>query len=194
MTLLRMLAFRPAEVAASSQGSTPAQGQRSTGTAKRKPPAARVARAEAAAAPKAEPAPEPTAAAAVTAAESEDWHGLLPQLDLSGPVRELARNIQLESRSGDRWQFLIPDAVRHLGSDAVVQKLQSALSSQLGHPVSLALHTANEAVVSPAALGEKATRQKLSDAERAIEQDPTVQELKQRFGAQLIEDSVQPLQ
>jgi DNA polymerase-3 subunit gamma/tau len=169
MTLLRMLAFRPAGVPVISK-------------AKTKAPQA------------AETESSPAAASATSAAEGEEWHGLLPRLELSGPVRELARNIQLESRSGDRWQFLIPDSVRHLGSASVVQKLQSALASQLGHPVSLALHTASEPVPTPAVLGEQATLEKLSDAERAIEQDPTVQALKERFGARLIEDSVQPLQ
>lgn len=166
MTLLRMLAFRPAEAPETPKAETDA--------------------------PKA--AETVTSPAAASAAEGEEWHGLLPRLELSGPVRELARNIQLESRSGDRWQFLIPDSVRHLGSASVVQKLQSALASQLGHPVSLALHTASEPVPTPAVLGEQATLEKLSDAERAIEQDPTVQALKERFGARLIEDSVQPLQ
>jgi DNA polymerase-3 subunit gamma/tau len=166
MTLLRMLAFRPAGVPVISKAK--ADTPQAVGT---------------------ESSP-----AAASAAEGEEWHGLLPRLDLSGPVRELARNIQLESRSGDRWQFLISDSVRHLGSASLVQKLQSALASQLGHPVSLALHTASEPVPTPAVLGEQATLEKLSDAERAIEQDPTVQALKERFGARLIEDSVQPLQ
>jgi DNA polymerase-3 subunit gamma/tau len=166
MTLLRMLAFRPAGAPVISKAK--ADAPQAVGT---------------------ESSP-----AAASAAEGEEWHGLLPRLDLSGPVRELARNIQLESRSGDRWQFLIPDSVRHLGSASLVQKLQSALASQLGHPVSLALHTASEPVPTPAVLGEQATLEKLSDAERAIEQDPTVQALKERFGARLIEDSVRPLQ
>ncbi|HSM69426.1 MAG TPA: DNA polymerase III subunit gamma/tau [Xanthomonadales bacterium] len=178
MTLLRMLAFRPAQ--APEIPKAKADEPQAVGT-ESSPAAAKSAASKGS--PK-----------AASAADGEDWHGLLPRLDLSGPVRELARNIQLESKSGDRWQFLIPDSVQHLGSASLVQKLQSALASQLGHPVSLALHTASEPVPTPAVLGEQATLEKLSDAERAIEQDPTVQALKERFGARLIEDSVQPLQ
>ncbi|NND44581.1 MAG: DNA polymerase III subunit gamma/tau [Xanthomonadales bacterium] len=177
MTLLRMLAFRPAEAGAAG-GQGEASGERSTpASAAKKKPAEKVAHAQAA-----------------TADEDEDWHGLLPRLELNGPVRELARNIQLESRAGNRWQFLIPDAVQHLGSKSLVRKLEHALASQLGHPVDLALHTANEPLVTPAALGEQATREKRSDAEQAIEQDPTVKALRERLGAKVIEDSVQPLQ
>jgi DNA polymerase-3 subunit gamma/tau len=121
----------------------------------------------------------------------EDWNGLLPNLKLEGPVRELARNIKLESKDGDRWQFLIPETVRHLGSEGMIQKLQTALSSQLGHDVN---HTANEPVLTPAAIGENASRQQMNEAELAIEKDPTVVSLKERFGAEIVEDSIQPLQ
>jgi len=34
----------------------------------------------------------------------------------------------------------------------------------------------------------------MSDAERAIEEDPTVRELKDQLGARIVEDSIQPLQ
>ncbi|NIP18946.1 MAG: DNA polymerase III subunit gamma/tau [Xanthomonadales bacterium] len=124
----------------------------------------------------------------------DEWQGLLQRLQLSGPVKELARNIRLESRNGNRWRFLIPDEVRHLGSEAVVQKLQSALSTKLGQPVSLALHTATQPVVTPAVVSENASRERLSEAERSIEQDQTVRELRERMDAAVVEDSIQPLQ
>jgi len=198
MSLLRMLAFRPAGAGSSGQGSN-------------QPAKAKIA--EAAAKPSVlSAAPDQSSEDQITPSsatentetkqqsmfkqekEPEDWEGILPTLNLQGPVRELARNIQLESKNGDKWQFLIPDTVRHLGSDTMVQKLQTALSSRLGHDVNLAVHTANEAVVTPAVLGEKATRQRMNEAEKAIEQDPTIQSLKERLGAEVLEDSIQPLQ
>ena len=118
----------------------------------------------------------------------------MPKLKLSGPVKELARNIELESCSGGQWRFLIPDSVRHLGSKAMVQKLQTELSSQLGQSIDLHVHTATEPVTTPAVVGEQASQQRMSEAERAIMQDPTVQELQQGMGAEIVEDSIQPLQ
>jgi len=41
---------------------------------------------------------------------------------------------------------------------------------------------------------EQQLKLKMTDAERSIQDDPTVQSLKQEFGARLVEDSVQPLQ
>jgi len=195
MSLLRMLAFRPQPAAAAGgQGPGAAGGARAAGSTRKAADAggssavaARPAQAQAVEA-RAEPELPPGSE------ERVDWHQLLDRLRLSGPVRELARNIQLESTRGGNWRFLIPDAVRHLGSQPMVKKLESALSSQLGHPVSLALHTASEPVPTPALLSEQAQTQQLNDAERAIEEDPTVRSLKERFGARVVDDSVQPLQ
>ncbi len=201
MSLLRMLAFRPVKPGQAGGASTPKSEVKAAAKAlPASAEASRVARPSVSK-PVDEVSPGPQQQQELLqvspdkpAKDPEDWHGLLPRLDLSGPVKELARNIQLESKSGDRWQFLIPDTVRHLGSDAMVLKLQTALSSQLGHPVDLALHTANEPVVTPAVVGEEAALQRMNEAELAIEQDPTVKALKERFGAEVVEDSVQPLQ
>ena len=122
------------------------------------------------------------------------WRRMLAQLELNGPVRELARNITLESCSDDEWRFLIPDEVEHLGTQTLVQQLQSALSSQVGHAVNLALHTATGPVITPAAISRQAEIRRISEAEKAIQDDPTVRALKERFDAQIMEDSIQPIQ
>jgi hypothetical protein len=48
--------------------------------------------------------------------------------------------------------------------------------------------------VTPAVVHENATRERLSEAEQAIDNDPTVRALKERMDARIVEDSVQPLQ
>ena len=82
----------------------------------------------------------------------------------------------------------------HLGSESVVQSLQSALSSRLGHPVKLDLHKASEPVKSVAAAAHRAEVNRMSEAERAIDEDSTVQDIKKKFGAKIVPDSIQPLQ
>ena len=209
MTLLRMIAFRPQATAGSTdaksgsasgsgsgQGSTVTESVASQADPAKAPVAAATRLTPVIKAPPGEPAP--TAAdlgqppkGAVT---DQEWHSLILRLELTGPVKELARNMHLESTSEGNWQFLIPDAVRHLGSTQIVEKLQTALSSQLGQPVHLAVHTASEPVSTPAAISEQTSHLKMSEAERSIEEDPTVQSLKERFDAQIIPDSIQPLQ
>ena len=111
------------------------------------------------------------------------------------PNAKLARNVQLKERSDDRWDFIITPALRHLGSDSCVSSLGQAISARVGHSVSVRLfdeegtqlHTA-------AALEEQQVRQSMSEAEKAINEDPTVRALKEQMGAQVVEDSIQPLQ
>ncbi|NNL94138.1 MAG: DNA polymerase III subunit gamma/tau, partial [Xanthomonadales bacterium] len=191
MALLRMLAFKPLEEPGSghAQQKQPATASPPKAAGKAAAPARAKTAESVASGQDAQNKPRFKAPR-----DSKDWHGLMPKLRLSGPVRELARNIELESCSGDRWQFLIPDSVRHLGSRALVQKLQTELSSQLGQAISLHVHTASEPLTTPAVVGEQASQQRLSEAERAILQDPTVQELQEGMGAEIVKDSIQPLQ
>lgn len=123
-----------------------------------------------------------------------DWSGMQAKLDLAGAAREFARNIQLESVDDNRWRYLVPETLRDLGSESVLRELRSALSNHLGEQVTLELHTANGPVKSVAAEVEREAINKISDAERSIDEDSTVQELKSKFGAKIVPDSIQPLQ
>jgi len=226
MTLLRMLAFRPAEpgsgdrmtdkrshaVTTSSSGGSanPAEAGAGDKTSNGNSKAAKAARAAFDAMHQAKPekVSEPTRPGHGSEADTEsdtghtpacseakpDWPSLQASLKLSGATREFARNLQLESADENRWIFLVPETLRHLGSKSVVQNLQSALATRLGHTVMLDLHTASEPLESVAVAAERAEVNRISEAERAIDDDPTVQEIKEQFGAKIIPDSIQPIQ
>ncbi|MBT8071665.1 MAG: DNA polymerase III subunit gamma/tau [Gammaproteobacteria bacterium] len=224
MTLLRMLAFRPAEP---GTGSAPAPVAKSaaaqdTGQPADEPEASAQAtnrglssgRSEAVkaaraafdqlhnagdvgspATPAAELPLEPdTASEQAGDKAAQDWASLQASLDLSGVTREFARNLQLEKRDEKRWRFLVPDALEQLGSQSVIRSLQSALSTHLGHEVTLDLHTEARPLESVAAVTERAELSRMSEAERAIDDDTTVKEIKEKFGAKIVPDSIQPLQ
>ncbi|MGD8680425.1 MAG: DNA polymerase III subunit gamma/tau [Lysobacterales bacterium] len=212
MTLLRMLAFRPAAAApaGTAPGSDPAKAR--SGAARRPQAATRTAaKAASKAAAQATPARAPTAEPdvrspqtkptqaeppAVTRPESgSDWLSLLQQLNLSGQVRELARNVQLKSRSEDRWDFVIAPALRHLGSETCVSRLSRAISDHTGHSVSVRiLDEEGGNLMTAAAMEERHVRMTMSEAEKAINDDPTVKALQERMGAKVVDDSIQPLQ
>ena len=211
MTLLRMLAFRPAAAAASSPagGAGKVSAPSRSAAAKKSQAAAAPAEARTRTHPQArpakptrEPAVENTAAGAgrataqtAPAAGGSDWMQLLENLNLSGQVRELARNVQLKSRSDDRWDFVIAPALRHLGSKNCVNRLGQAISESMGHPVNIRiLDEEGGELQTAAALEEQKLRQSMSEAEKAINDDPTVKSLKEQMGARLVEDSIQPLQ
>jgi len=207
MTLLRMLAFRPASEAAPASGSGAKSKQKDErGKAGGRPPPSGRKPRPAAAATADRPRKEARAAAPTntasksdagepTAAAGNDWMALLKQLDLSGQARELARNVQLKSRSDDNWVFVIPPALRHLGSASCVDRLGQAISDRVGHPVRIRiLDQEGDDLLTAAALEQQQSLRNQSEAEKSIRNDATVRALQEQMGAQLIEDSIQPLQ
>ena len=197
MTLLRMLAFRPAEPTvggAVTGGQTPTAGKATTGGGSTGAnTAASTARAAFDALQVSKAMERPKQAEPAVEAP-HDWNSLQAQLELGGATREFARHLQLESANKDRWKFLVPDTMQHLGSSTVVQGLQSALSIRLGREVVLDLHTASGPVKSVAAASERAEINRMSQAERAIDEDSTVRDIKEKFGAKILPDSIQPVQ
>jgi DNA polymerase-3 subunit gamma/tau len=201
MTLLRMLAFRPAEAPRSAPEPTTAKAPEKTPKPgrKRTPPVTAEPRESAPPLELAKPresAPAPESAKPrPPATTNPDWVAMLEDLDLVGQARELARNVQLKSRSDDHWDFEIAPSLRYLGSETCVDRLSQAISSRLGHPVNVRIMDNESAPLQTAAAMEaQKVRNTMSEAERAIEDDPTVKELREQMGAKLVEDSIQPIQ
>ena len=141
------------------------------------------------------PARDPGQATSSTVPASTDWVSLQSDLEISGQVRELARNVQLQSRSDDRWDFVITPSLRHLGSQNCINRLGQAISQKVGHAVAIKLVDSDGAELNTvAALDEHKSLQNMSEAEKAINDDPTIKALKDQLGAHIIEDSIQPLQ
>lgn len=206
MTLLRMLAFRPAEHGGQEPSPPPAaKRQAAADTSFAAAPArpavsARPSPPAEVKVPEQKPAaPPPQQAAAVAPADSpagdSDWIRILEQLNISGQVRELARNVELKTRESDRWEFVIAPALKHLGSKACIGRLENAISEMLGQQITVRLiDEAKQSLQTAAAVEQQQIHQEMSEAEKAINEDPTVQTLKDKMGARIIDDSIQPIQ
>ncbi len=239
MTLLRMLAFRPATGPATGgdpaerpasprskpdpaahTGASSASPRGSARTQPVAPPAERsVLRPDPTPRPHPDPRPDPRPGPAgvpsqadsaprtppVPAAGPEpavvpprgdsDWLDLIERLGLAGQVRELARNIELTERAEHAWTFAIAPALKHLASRICISRLEQALAAELGHDLKVRIVEDGQAAQRTAAAAEAQQRsQDLSEAERAIADDPTVQALKEKMGARIVDDSIQPLQ
>ena len=174
MTLLRMIAFRPA---ADEEHAPPAP--------------ARGGRAQARTASSAPHAEQ--SAAAPAAGASEGWHGLLAQLDLQGAARQLASHCTLIGREGAVVKLSIDPRSRSLRTAALEEKLVQALSKHFGQTVRLQFVTADEPGETPAQARQRASREEAEAARRAFEADPGVQGFRERFGAALIPETIRPL-
>jgi DNA polymerase III subunit gamma/tau len=167
MTLLRMVAFRPA--AAGPAGTVPAAAPGET-----------------------TPVPAPAQTAPVAAPGS--WAAIVTALELSGAARQLASNCVLIGRSGAVVRLALDPHSQQLRTPAQEEKLAQALSRYYAEPVRLEFQqTGAGGGESPALLAQRASQQELAGARRAFEADPGVQGLRERFGATVLPETVRPV-
>ena len=213
MTLLRMLAFRPAEpdgpaaqgpqvrqpprqpprpksaaaALAQAQGSPPAAVEES-------PPAAVAAPAAQAAA---EPEPAPTAPSAPPVAADIDaapeWNELVGQLRLGGVAGQLAMHCGWGGHDGERVTLRLDPSFSHMRSDAIVRRIEKALSEYFGQPLKVEIVLAAPQNETPAQRAEQDRAERQRQAVETIERDPNVAAMRKAFGAELVPNSIEPI-
>jgi DNA polymerase III subunit gamma/tau len=194
MTLIRMLAFRPAGApAALAATPTPAPALARAGAAE--PPAESRPLAMAsppAAAATAVPAAGAAAAAAPMNSAVSEWSAIVAALELQGAPRELARNCALLAREGALLRLALDARSASMRTRALEDKLAQALSRYFGEPVRLHFELREDAPETPARAAERIEAQRRAQAQLAFEADPLVGTFKERFGASVLPDSVRP--
>ena len=119
------------------------------------------------------------------------WGELIAQCHLGGRLRQLALH-STRQIDGARWVLTLPTEQRHLLSEKAVQTLAETFSAHLQQEVQVAVELGVPGLT-PAQLEQQRYAQLCEAAEQALAQDPHIQFLIQRFGAQLDADSILPL-
>ncbi len=173
MTLLRMLAFRPAADNAAGAGSNDR-------------PAAKSA-AKAAVGAKAKPA------AAAHGWQDPDWGQLMGDLGLTGSLRMLAGSCALDRREGDTVYFRLDPLSEPLLTRQRRDALAVALSRYFGERLKVDIRIAESTPETPHVRENRMADARLDAARESLESDPNVKALKTMFGAELKADSIEPL-
>jgi DNA polymerase-3 subunit gamma/tau len=171
MTLLRMLAFRPADTTGHSKSAGVGHTEQQPGESRPRGAWPDTVRA---------------------AAPAMDWPELLSQLELQGAARQLAGNCQLLERDGNRFRFLLDARARSMHTRQQEERLAFALGRLVGAPVTIEIEQGG-ADDTPARREEQARDERLEQARAALENDPNVKALRDRFGATLQPDSIKPV-
>lgn len=200
MTLLRMLAFRPAGRdqagggAGAEHAAAGANGAGSEAATRAAPPGTGHGKAGPAPAPSG-PVPEPAAAEATqgSAPAALDWEAMVAALGLRGLAGELAANTALLGVEGERLRLALDHEHAHLGTERYRKRLEEAVGEHLGRPVRLELvQEAPTGAETPAGAERRRAESRLEEAERALASDPVVQAFQERLGARVEPGSVQP--
>ncbi len=183
MTLLRMLAFAPADVA---------QAPKTAALAVTRPPRTS-APAAAAPRPAQASATKPSAAAAANQklpAFDGNWPALVERLKLNGLVRELATRSELVAADGDHFKLRVP--IKTLLDAGTLDRLKAALAEHFGRPIRVSAEVGSTSGPTAADLAEQARAEKHKRAADAIYADPFVRELIENFGATVDPQSIKP--
>ena len=120
------------------------------------------------------------------------WAELIAASGLGGRLRQLA--LQSSRRiEADRWVLTLPEEHRHLVSDKAIAVMAQTLSEHVAQPVNLHIVLGQPEGKPPIVIEHERYQAILDQARTALDQDPHIQFLIERFGAQLDADSIQPL-
>jgi DNA polymerase-3 subunit gamma/tau len=181
MTLVRMLAFRPA-AAGQSAGSGAGSGSQARS-------ATPGAGSRASAASESAPIVRPAAAGPI---DPVQWARVVGDLDVSGAARQLAANCALIEHKGSGLQLGLDARSAALNTPANRERLIQALGKYLGGPVKLEFIDGAPAIETPVQNVERRSAETLEAARRSLAEDPAVREMQTRFGATLHPESVRP--
>jgi DNA polymerase-3 subunit gamma/tau len=181
MVLLRMLAFRPVDSAAATPS---VQTSRASG-----------ASAQAAAvAPQSSKAPQTSATpAARERGPANDWHQIVKELNLQGPVGQLAAHCGAFVQQGERVRLELDATGEPFLRPVLEEKLRHALSQYFGMQVRLEIAIVQNTIDTPSRRQYADSEEKLKAARIAIENDPNVRAMRDVFGATVQPDSIRPV-
>jgi len=181
MTLVRMLAFRPpgATQGVGAAGARAGTGPATTGVM--------TSGALGHAAPAAPTIVRPASAGPI---DPVQWARVIGDLEITGAARQLATNCALIEHRGNTVRLGIDPKVPR--SAPQVERLTQALSRYLGGHVKIEFVEGTEMPETPTQNVERRSAEALDAAKRSLEDDPTVREMKSRFGATLHPESVRP--
>jgi DNA polymerase-3 subunit gamma/tau len=190
MTLLRMIAFRPGEPRASGTPPVPTSAAAGLRRAAAQPEESAQQHSRQT---DSSPGHGQGAGTEAAGAGEAQWSALLGQLDLQGAARQLASHCVLIARQGGRVQLALDPRSGSLRTASLEEKLAQALSRHFGEPVRLEFVAASQSGATPAQARQRAARERSEAARRAFESDPGVQSFRERFGAQVISETVRPV-
>lgn len=123
---------------------------------------------------------------------TNDWHKLLPSLSLSGMAQQLAEHCLVKQIDGKQVRLWVDSSASNLQTIRAEEQIAAALTTTLGQEVHLSLELMPDLADTPEKRRLQIMRERQAEAEQAIEQDPIVIQLKERFGASIVTGSIRP--
>jgi DNA polymerase-3 subunit gamma/tau len=121
-----------------------------------------------------------------------DWEAWIDLAGLGGPVGLLARNALPKSFEHDVLTLVLKPEHMILCSDALCRQLQERLGEAVGRNLRVRVVPAATVAETPAVRAAAARSERQAAAERAMADDPIVQDFQRELGAEIIPESIRP--
>nr|WP_313740627.1 DNA polymerase III subunit gamma/tau [Pseudomonas sp.] len=142
----------------------------------------------------AQPPVEPSPAAKPATGLALQWLELFPALPVSGMTGNIAANCTLISTEGDHWLLHLDPGQGALFNTTQQRRLNEALNQHLGRSIGLTIELVRPEQETPAQAAARKRAERQHEAEVSIERDPLIQQMIQRFGASVRQDTIEPVQ
>jgi DNA polymerase-3 subunit gamma/tau len=190
MVLLRMVAFRPAEVGevrTSVPATAPAPKTVTPTAVKPQTTAPATAATKPAAVISAQTPTSPS-----PGASGAKWNEVVAQLGLTGLLRELANNTMLESHADGVVSLTLEESHAKILNKEREEDLRKALEKYHGTPIRLKMNQGRPSAETPAKEKNRLQDERQQAAVQAIVEDPNVRALQEKFGARVNPASIRP--
>ncbi len=192
MTLLRMLAFRPA-AANEPESTASAPKKKSKPKSNGAPQRSRrgAVRDEGAATPAPQAGPGRASSGAPDVAA---WAALLGEADVRGAARQLAESCAVREQTDNRFDLIVAEDRAHLNTDQVRGRLEAVLAEHFGRSIKVTITPGTPPAPTPADQRKASETQRMRRAREAIEGDPAVKGFQDTFDAVVEADTIEPIE
>jgi DNA polymerase-3 subunit gamma/tau len=121
------------------------------------------------------------------------WMNVFQQLVLSGVSRNIAANCILKDVTGNQLLLLLQETQATIFNDEHRKRIESAMQDYFATPIALRIETGALTSESPAGFKQRKEREHKERAIKLFTEDTVVQELMERFGAEIQYESIKSL-
>jgi DNA polymerase-3 subunit gamma/tau len=135
----------------------------------------------------------PSREATVASNDTSDWSSMIKAMNLAGLTSQLANHCALQSIDASSVNLVLDPQFAQIRTAQLEANLAQALRDYLGKAIKLQINLAKPEQETPALQHQRGREERQKAAELEIDQDATVQALKDQFGARIIPGSTKPL-
>ncbi|MFC3908696.1 DNA polymerase III subunit gamma/tau [Legionella dresdenensis] len=127
------------------------------------------------------------------ASSESSWSAILDKIKLTGLARNAAENAEMIGKDGRDISLRVAQGHQSLFTPNVTSRLEQALAAYFGEPIKINFEFDTMTQSSPAQQKQVIQTQNQQKAEESIIDDPFVKRLQQEFSAEIVKNSIAPL-